>query len=63
MFTRATDVSKLCVLWLIERLREKGATWIDVQVITPHFEMMGAREIAREDYLARLAAAKPLILP
>jgi leucyl/phenylalanyl-tRNA--protein transferase len=63
MFTRATDVSKLCVLWLIERLRAKGATWIDVQVITPHFEMMGAREISREDYLERLAGAKALSLP
>jgi leucyl/phenylalanyl-tRNA--protein transferase len=63
MFTRLTDASKLCVLWLVERLREKGATWIDVQVITPHFAMMGAREIAREDYLARLAGATALSLP
>lgn len=63
MFTRVTDASKLCVLWLVDRLREKGATWIDVQVITPHFALMGAREITREAYLARLAAAKPVALP
>lgn len=63
MFTRATDISKLCVLWLIDRLRDKGATWIDVQVMTPHFEIMGAREIPREEYLVRLAGAAELNLP
>lgn len=63
MFTRATDVSKLCVLWLIDRLREKGATWIDVQVITPHFEMLGAREISRTEYMERLTQAGTLTLP
>jgi leucyl/phenylalanyl-tRNA--protein transferase len=63
MFTRAKDVSKLCVLWLIDRLRAKGATWIDVQVMTPHFEIMGAREIERPEYLGRLATAGDLTLP
>lgn len=63
MFTRVTDGSKLCVLWLIEQLREKGATWIDVQVLTPHFEILGAREISREEYWGRLSEATELKLP
>ncbi len=47
--------SKLCVLHLIEHLRARGATWIDIQQLTPHFAVLGAREISREEFLVRLA--------
>ncbi|MBB6051320.1 leucyl/phenylalanyl-tRNA--protein transferase [Armatimonas rosea] len=64
MFHTVSDASKLCVLFLVEYLKERGATWIDIQTMTPHFEMLGAKEISRDDYLARLAAAQaaPLVL-
>ncbi len=55
MFHRLTDVSKLCVLHLIGHLRTRGATWLDIQQLTPHFALLGAREITREEYLKRLA--------
>ncbi len=55
MFHRVNDGSKLCVLHLIEHLRGRGATWIDIQQLTRHFELMGAREIERADFLRRLA--------
>lgn len=54
MFHRLTDVSKLCVLHLIDHLRQRGATWIDIQQLTPHFALLGAREVSREEYLTRL---------
>jgi leucyl/phenylalanyl-tRNA---protein transferase len=54
MFHRINDVSKLCVLQLIEHLRARGATWLDIQQLTPHFALLGAREIPREEFLARL---------
>lgn len=54
MFHRVTDVSKLCVLFLIEHLRSRGATWMDIQQLTPHFVLLGAREISREQYLLML---------
>lgn len=56
MFHRMSDVSKLCVLFLVEHLRGRGASWIDIQQLTPHFALLGAHEITREDFLARLAA-------
>ena len=56
MFHRRKDASKLCVLHLIEHLRARGATWIDIQQLTPHFAQLGAREIPREEFLRRLRA-------
>ncbi len=56
MFHRLDDGSKLCVLHLIEHLRSRGATWIDIQQLTPHFELLGAHELPRDEFLRRLAA-------
>jgi len=56
MFHRVPDASKLALLFLIERLRERGATWIDCQVTTPHMAALGAREISRNRFLDMLAA-------
>ena len=55
MFHRLDDASKLCVLHLIEHLQNRGATWIDIQQLTPHFALLGAREIPRARFLAMLA--------
>ena len=55
MFHRINDVSKLCILHLVEHLRSRGGTWIDIQQLTPHFALLGAREITREQFLAQLA--------
>ncbi|MEA2339648.1 MAG: leucyl/phenylalanyl-tRNA---protein transferase [Thermoanaerobaculia bacterium] len=56
MFHRASDASKLALLFLIEHLRERGASWIDCQVTTPHMAALGAREISRNRFLDMLAA-------
>ena len=56
MFYREPDASKLALLFLIEHLKTRGATWIDCQVMTPHMEALGAREIARGKFLDLLAA-------
>ena len=56
MFHVLTDASKLCVLHLIAHLSSRGATWIDIQQLTRHFALLGAREIPREAFLSRLAA-------
>lgn len=55
MFHRRSDVSKLCVLHLIEHLRARGSTWLDIQQLTPHFAQLGAHEISRAEFLRRLA--------
>jgi leucyl/phenylalanyl-tRNA---protein transferase len=56
MFHRAPDASKLALLFLIEYLCERGASWIDCQVTTPHMAALGAREISRNRFLDMLAA-------
>jgi len=54
MFHHVSNVSKFALLFLIEHLRNRGATWLDVQVMTPHFEVLGAEDIPRGEFLDRL---------
>jgi leucyl/phenylalanyl-tRNA--protein transferase len=54
MFHHRSNASKFALLYLVEHLRRRGATWIDIQVMTPHFEILGAEEIEREDFLDKL---------
>ena len=58
MFHMVSDASKLCVLFLVEHLQARGATWLDIQTMTPHFQLLGAKEISRREYLAQLAEAQ-----
>jgi leucyl/phenylalanyl-tRNA--protein transferase len=57
MFHRYTDASKVALVALVERLRDAGATLLDVQWVTPHLESLGAVEVPRPEYLTRLRAA------
>lgn len=54
MFHEEPNASKLALLHLIDHLRSRGLGWLDIQVMTPHMERMGAREIPRREFLARL---------
>jgi leucyl/phenylalanyl-tRNA--protein transferase len=58
MFHHRSDASKLALLFLIEHLRERGSTLLDCQVMTPHMEALGAREISRAKFLDTLADAQ-----
>ncbi|HEY0143364.1 MAG TPA: leucyl/phenylalanyl-tRNA--protein transferase [Thermoanaerobaculia bacterium] len=58
MFHLRPDASKLALLFLIQHLRDKGATFLDCQVMTPHMEALGAREIPRGRFLDLLALAQ-----
>lgn len=57
MFHRARDTSKLALMHLAARLRLSGYRLLDTQFLTPHLASLGAVEISREDYQARLAQA------
>lgn len=57
MFSRSDDASKVAVVALVERLRERGFHFIDCQVWTPLFDSLGAAEIPRADFLRRLERA------
>jgi leucyl/phenylalanyl-tRNA---protein transferase len=54
MFHKRSDASKLALLFLIEHLSQRGATWLDAQVMTPHLKMLGAKEISRTEFLEKL---------
>jgi len=54
MFFIKPNASKLALLFLVEHLESRGATWLDTQVMTPHFEALGAKEISRARFLAKL---------
>lgn len=57
MFSRETDCSKIALAFLVARLRRGGFTLLDTQFMTSHLRSMGAIEITRSDYHARLADA------
>jgi leucyl/phenylalanyl-tRNA--protein transferase len=53
-----TDASKVALAALVERLRAAGGDRVlDVQWTTPHLLALGARDIARPEYLRRLQTA------
>jgi len=58
MFHRTSDASKLALLFLVDHLRARGCTWLDCQVMTPHMEALGAREIPRPVFLDMLLFAQ-----
>lgn len=57
MFHTVTDASKVALAALVEHLKNRGYALFDVQMKTEHTERMGAVEIARDSYLARLQDA------
>ena len=54
MFYHQPYASKLCLLYLFDHLRTRGSTFIDIQVMTPHFEQLGAKNIPRAEFLRKL---------
>jgi leucyl/phenylalanyl-tRNA--protein transferase len=57
MFSRRTDASKICLVHLVEHLREKGFTLLDTQFTTEHLKTFGAIDVPKDDYEHMLAAA------
>ncbi|MBY0273968.1 leucyl/phenylalanyl-tRNA--protein transferase [Candidatus Binatia bacterium] len=60
MFYHEPWASKLALLHLLDHLAARGLDWIDIQVMTPHMERLGARNITRREFLARLRRTRAL---
>lgn len=58
MFHLRPNASKLALLALVDHLRARGLGWLDIQVLTPHMEALGARLVPREEFLELLARAR-----
>jgi leucyl/phenylalanyl-tRNA--protein transferase len=57
MFTRIRDASKVALAFLMDRLQERGFKLFDIQFLNDHTQRLGAIEIPRTEYLARLREA------
>ena len=54
MFSRRTDASKIALAHLAAQLEKWNFGMIDCQMNTPHLASLGAREIPRKEFIARL---------
>ena len=57
MFHRRTDASKVALVGLVGRLRERRYVLLDAQARTPHLATFGCEEVAAPAYLQRLRRA------
>ena len=57
MFSRMRDASKVCLVHLVERLRDRGYALLDCQIQNDHLARLGAVEIPESEYLKRLDQA------
>lgn len=57
MFYRERDASKVGLVFLVEHLKERGYSFLDLQILNEHTEAFGGIEIPRVDYLDRLEEA------
>lgn len=57
MFSRVTDASKICLVALVERLRERNFVLLDTQFTTAHLKRFGAVDVPRGRYERMLAEA------
>lgn len=52
-----TNASKVCLVHLVQHLRRRGFTLLDVQFTNPHLEQFGTVEVPRDQYLEMLTRA------
>lgn len=57
MFHRETNASKIALVYLVERMKERGFSLLDTQFTTEHLQQFNCLEITREAYLKRLETA------
>lgn len=57
MFSRATDGSKVALVYLVRYLQQQSIPLIDCQMQTDHLARLGARPISRKAFLAHVRVA------
>ena len=57
MFSRATDASKIALVYLVARLLEGGFTLLDAQFHNPHLVQFGLYEVPRAEFKTMLRKA------
>ena len=54
MFSKMSNASKICLIYLIAILKIKGFTLLDTQFVNPYLKKLGAIQISRQSYLKLL---------
>ena len=57
MFHFESNMSKIALKFLVDRLNSRGFTLLECQFLTPHLQSLGALEISDSDYMDLLHAA------
>jgi leucyl/phenylalanyl-tRNA--protein transferase len=57
MFHRQRDASKVALVHLVQRLRDRGYELLDTQATTPHLRRFGCIDVPVGEYLGRLKRA------
>lgn len=57
MFSRRTNASKICLVHLVERLRDNGFVLLDTQFTTEHLKTFGAIDVPKDAYAKMLDLA------
>ena len=57
MFHHRRDASKVCLVHLVARLKERGYELLDTQATTDHLRRFGAVDIPADEYLLKLRRA------
>lgn len=57
MFSRRTNASKICLVRLVERLRDNGFVLLDTQFTTDHLKTFGAIDVPKDEYAKMLDLA------
>ncbi|HWR00689.1 MAG TPA: leucyl/phenylalanyl-tRNA--protein transferase [Chlorobaculum sp.] len=57
MFFLKPHASKVAFAYLVAHLRQKGYLLLDAQIMNPHLQMLGAVEIAHDEYMQQLEKA------
>ena len=60
MFHEVTDASKVSLVYLVERMKQRGFVLLDSQFMTKHLSRFSAINIPRHEYLRRLKFAAGL---
>ncbi len=60
MFTRVSNASKACLVYLVNNLKQRGYQLLDVQFVNDHLKQFNVTEIQRSIYLQRLQQALQL---
>ncbi len=58
MFYHESGASKCALLELIDHLKSKGQRWIDIQMMTPHMQALGAETLPRREFLSLLKSSQ-----